>query len=102
MQRSGVENRKGDEIALLLFFSAAPSRRAAGMQRRPSDEPPKKTRILNIQNIFMKHTILFFFLHRRSQRRASMPYSFFLDPSVHPPAALTLRFAPLCCLGFVV
>lgn len=26
MQRSGVENRKGDEIALLLFFSAAPSR----------------------------------------------------------------------------
>jgi hypothetical protein len=31
-----------------------------------------------------------------------MPYSFFLDPSVHPPAALTHRFAPLCCLGFVV
>jgi hypothetical protein len=26
---------------------------------------PKKTRILNIQNVFMKYTILFFFLHRR-------------------------------------
>jgi hypothetical protein len=37
--------------------------------------------------------ILFFFLHPGSQVRASMPYSFFLDPSVHPPAALTLRCA---------
>jgi hypothetical protein len=32
-----------------------------------------KKGILNIQNIFMKYTILFFFLHRRSQRRANMP-----------------------------
>jgi hypothetical protein len=26
-----------------------------------------------MQNAFMKYTILFFFLHRRSQRRANMP-----------------------------
>jgi hypothetical protein len=32
-----------------------------GMPTRLSDEPPKKTRILNIQNVFMKYTILFFF-----------------------------------------
>jgi hypothetical protein len=75
----------------LSLFSAAPSRcRYANAAKRRA---AKKTRILNIHNIFMKYTILFFFLHRRSQRRASMPYSFFLDPSVHPPAALTLRCA---------
>jgi hypothetical protein len=34
---------------------------------------PKKTGILNIQSVFMKYMSLFFFLHRRSQRRASMP-----------------------------
>jgi hypothetical protein len=63
-----------------------------GMQRRPSDELPKKTRILNIQNIFMKYTILFFFLHRRSQRRANMPGCHLFSLSLRPlMSALPLR-----------
>jgi hypothetical protein len=36
---------------------------------RPSDEPPKKTRIL----ITLKFKIFFFFLHPDSQARAGVP-----------------------------
>ena len=47
-------------------------------------EPPKKTRILNPE-ISLKFTILFFFLHRRSHRRADMPGCLLLSLSIRQP-----------------
>jgi hypothetical protein len=44
-----------------------------GMQRRPSEEPPKKNKDLEHPERFHEVHDPFLFLHRRSQRRANMP-----------------------------